>query len=291
MLNSKVIIGTANFDQQYGIRAKRVDKQKIKEIIQYASKNNINKFDTSASYKNAEKILGRLLKKNSKVITKLPPIPNNLSIKNTEIWISKKIKESQKKLKIKNLYALLLHKPDILLTAKGIKIYEFFLKEKKKGNLKKFGVSIYNFNILKKILKLYKIDIAQVPFNVFDQRLIKEKNLINKKNNKIEIHCRSIYFQGLLLQNEKKLSNKFKKFKIYWKKWDSWLKINQLTPMQANLNFISQNIKCFKNIVVGFDSRHQLEEFINYRYKKEKLNFNKFHIKNKKFNKPSLLKK
>lgn len=291
MLNSKVIIGTANFDQQYGVRSKRVDKQKIKEIIQYASKNNINKFDTSASYKNSEKILGRLLKKNSKVITKLPPIPNNLSIKNTEIWISKKIKESQKKLKIKNLYALLLHKPDILLTTKGIKIYEFFLKEKKKGNLKKFGVSIYNFNILKKILKLYKIDIAQVPFNVFDQRLIKEKNLINKKNNKIEIHCRSIYFQGLLLQNEKKLSNKFKKFKIYWKKWDSWLKINQLTPMQASLNFISQNIKCFKNIVVGFDSRHQLEEFINYRYKKEKLNFNKFHIKNKKFNKPSLLKK
>ena len=291
MLNNKIIIGTANFDQKYGVRSKKIDQNGIRKIINYAFKKKINKFDTSASYKNSEKILGNLLQKKTKVITKLPPIPKYLSDKKTELWITKQIEQSQRKLKVKSIYALLLHKPDILLTKRGKKIYQLLIDIKKKGQLKKLGISIYDFKILRKLLKFYKFDIAQVPFNVFDQRLIREKKLLNKKNKNIEIHCRSIYLQGLLHENEKKISKKFGIFKKNWKRWNSWLAEKNLSSIEGSLNFIYQKRKFFDNIVVGFDNIGQLAEISNYKFKNANFNYEKFHINNNKFYKPNFLRK
>jgi len=291
MLTNKIIIGTANFDQKYGVRSKKIDQKGIRKIINYAFKKKINKFDTSASYKKSEKILGNLLQKKTKVITKLPPIPKHLSDKKIELWITKQIKQSQKKLKVKCIYALLLHRPDILLTKKGKKIYQLLINVKKKGQLKKLGISIYDFKILRKLLKFYKFDIAQVPFNVFDQRLIREKKLFNKQNKNIEIHCRSIYLQGLLHEDEKKLSKKFGIFKKNWKKWNRWLVEKNLTPIEGSLNFIYQKRNFFDNIVVGFDNIGQLAEISNYKFKNRNFNYEKFHINNNKFYKPNFLRK
>ena len=82
-------------------------------------------------------------------------------------------------------------------------------KLQSKGFLEKIGASIYSNNEIKYLLKNYKMSIIQLPSNIFDRRL---KNLgwekILKKN-KIEIHVRSIFLQGLFL-NKKKLNN-FKK--------------------------------------------------------------------------------
>ena len=79
MLNNKIIIGTANFDQKYGVRSKKIDQNGIRKIINYAFKKKINKFDTSASYKNSEKILGNLLQKKNK--------SNYKTASNTKIFI------------------------------------------------------------------------------------------------------------------------------------------------------------------------------------------------------------
>ena len=86
------------------------------------------------------------------------------------------------------------------------------LKYLKKGKLaKKIGVSGYNPNEIKKILKIWKPDVIQLPFNIFDQRLISSKviDLLYKK--KIEIHVRSIFLQGMLVRT--KIPKKLKKFK------------------------------------------------------------------------------
>ena len=75
-----IVIGTANFNQTYGLNSSKVNIKNIKEIINYSKKNKIKYYDTSGSYKNAETILGKNLNKDFKVITKLPPI--NLSMNN-----------------------------------------------------------------------------------------------------------------------------------------------------------------------------------------------------------------
>ena len=48
----------------------------------------------------------------------------------------------------------------------------YSLKDKKLIN--NFGVSIYDFDILEAILENYSIDIIQVPFNLFDNRLTEQ---------------------------------------------------------------------------------------------------------------------
>ena len=52
---------------------------------------------------------------------------------------------------------------------------------------------------LSRIIKKFKPDVLQCPFNVIDRRL-NNKNIINLlKKNEIKIHARSIFLQGLLL--------------------------------------------------------------------------------------------
>ena len=56
-----------------------------------------------------------------------------------------------------------------MLTKKGSKIFNILKKLKKKKLIKNIGISSYNLKTLRKILKKYKVDFVQVPFNIFDQ--------------------------------------------------------------------------------------------------------------------------
>ena len=61
---------------------------------------------------------------------------------------------------------------------------------KKKGIIKKIGVSIYSPSDLEKIWKFWKPDIIQVPFNVFDQRILKNGWIKKIKKNGIKLYVR-----------------------------------------------------------------------------------------------------
>ena len=60
-LNKKIIIGTAQFGSNYGVTNKtgELSFSKIKKIVYESSKQNINFFDTSPTYGNAENKLGK----------------------------------------------------------------------------------------------------------------------------------------------------------------------------------------------------------------------------------------
>ena len=55
--NKKICFGTANLDQKYGFRKKKILKREIKPILKYLKENNISMIDTARSYGNAEKFL------------------------------------------------------------------------------------------------------------------------------------------------------------------------------------------------------------------------------------------
>ena len=57
----KLILGTANFDLNYGVKNKykKLRIKEIKKIIIYLKKKNISYIDTAQSYNNTEKILGK----------------------------------------------------------------------------------------------------------------------------------------------------------------------------------------------------------------------------------------
>jgi len=88
------------------------------------------------------------------------------------------IEKSKKKLKIKKIYCVLLHNPELILTRNGSELYRALQTVKSLGFISNFGYSIYNFSSLKKMCKRFKPDIIQCPYNIFDRRLI-TKNYFN----------------------------------------------------------------------------------------------------------------
>ena len=126
-------MGSANFGFSYGINKKKAIKNKdITKILEYANKENINFIDTAVNYKNSEKKIGLINKYNLKIITKLPKIPKKII--NVEKWIINKIKKSCIKLKINNLYGVLVHDTTELknkMRSKKIyKAFDYLLKNK-----------------------------------------------------------------------------------------------------------------------------------------------------------------
>ena len=64
--------------------------------------------------------------------------------------------------------------------------------------LKKLGVSVYSEKEINNIIKLKNFpNIIQLPLNIIDTNLLNSKILERIKNKNIEIHARSVFFQGL----------------------------------------------------------------------------------------------
>ena len=120
----------------------------------------------------------------------------------------------------------------------------------------------------------------QIPFNIFDQR-IKNREILKKlKSLKIKIHARSIFLQGLLLVEEKKLPKKFEKFTKQFKKWFEFYNKNNLNPLNECLNF-AFNSKFIDKYVIGIDSLANLKEIINCKIRKNNNNYNNLKSHNK----------
>ena len=52
----------------------------------------------------------------------------------------------------------------------------------------------------------------QIPFNIINYKNFDAKVLDKLKKEKIELHARSIFYQGVLLMNKKSIKTRFKVF-------------------------------------------------------------------------------
>ena len=261
-MKSKLVIGTANFGQRYGISKKKtkLSFNNIKKILNYANKHDVKKLDTATVYGNTEKILGKLNLKKNEIYTKLPKLPKNC--RNISQWVFKNIKNSSSLIKTKKINGIFLHHAEDLLSENKRKLYVALQEVKKKGLVEKIGVSIYSFKTLEKILKEFKFDIVQIPFNIFDRRLEHFKFFNKLKKKKIEIYVRSIFLKGALLLKEKKVSKNFYKWKSLFKLWNSWLADNKVTNLQACINYVF-SFKEVDKIIIGVNSLKQTKEIFN----------------------------
>jgi len=289
-LNKKIIIGTAQFGSNYGVTNKtgELSFSKIKKIVYEASKQNINFFDTSPTYGNAENKLGKSLKLNSKIITKISGNKDNYFDKDNLRKIEKTFLKSLNNLKVNKIYGLLIHSTEDLYK-KNNKILIDFLEDLKKNNIvEKIGVSIYQKKDYRNATKLFNPDIVQLPISIADQRLLTNNFLSCLKKKNIEIHARSIFLQGLLISRTKSLPRNLIFFKNYLSSFDKKLKNNKLKPIDACLLFIN-NIKEIDKFIIGFTSLKEFKEILGINCKKRiKLNFfNQFRSNNVEILNPS----
>ena len=280
-MKNEIILGSANFDQVYGVKKNFIGKKEIKKLLNFAKKNKIKTIDTSPLYNKSEKIIGSLNKSRFGIISKIPKIPKNIKDRDIKTWVKQCVIKSLKNLQLKKYECLLIHDANSLLKKNGNEIYKIIEEMKKDKIAQKIGISIYDFNTLGKILRKFKFDLIQAPLNIFDQRLIKKGWLKKLKEKKIEVHARSIFLQGTLLLKHNQLPKKLKRYKKIWKTWEIWLKKNELQPLEACLRFIFNHSK-LDGVVVGSDNKNQLNQIIKLKKLKKNFSVSKLSIDNTK---------
>ena len=192
-MQNKIVIGTANFDYRYGLKKNKLSKFNKNKIINFCINNKLRYFDTAIDYK-----LKKINLKKFKVISKIKLPKRNTSyfIQNLENIIQNELK----KFNLKYFNSILIHQYNDLLKKNGKMYLNALNRLKKKGLIKKIGISIYSEKEIARTLKIFKPKIIQFPINIFNQNVLSKKMINFLKKKKILIKARSIFLQGLLLQ-------------------------------------------------------------------------------------------
>ena len=256
----KIIIGSANFSNKYGINKYKISSiPELKKILNYSKKNKINSIDDAISYGNTNSVFKKINTQDFKFISKIKLPKNYKLIKNLKLYFLKIIKKSLKTVEKKQYSCLLGH--EVTDNKKNILLLDVLNFIKKEGLAKKIGISAYSPEEVYSILNLSKLDVVQIPFNVFDRRLISSKlinTLVKKKN---EIQVRSIFLQGALLSN--KTPNKLKKYNDELKDWQKWCFKKKLNKVRACVHFVKKFDK-ISSMIIGINDVKQLREIIKF---------------------------
>ncbi len=266
LITSKMIIGGAQLNSNYGItnfRNQTQSKNEMNKIINILRIENLMHIDGAESYKFFRNDKINILK-NFKIDSKIF-LEEISSYKKLKIYFTKKY--LNKNIKIETLF---IHDGDNIFKNSYKKKLMTLKKLKEEKIISKIGISIYNFEILNKIISRLNVDVVQLPYNLVDRRIENFKNIISKRN--IEIYARSIFLQGSLLRKVKKIKN----LATIYEKVRKFTKKNNQSNLDLSLNFVLNNDLVDK-IIVGVRNSQEINKLINYKFvrKKIKIKFTK----------------
>lgn len=249
----KIGIGTVQWGKDYGIANNNgmTSDTEINKIISCAQVNQINILDTAIQYGSAHKKIGKYCDDKIRIVTKL--------VTNSKDSIKKQLNSSLHDLNRKSIYACLIHDSNY------INKDDYKWKEledlKLSGKIQKIGYSLYTLNQLKELLDKGIIpDIIQVPYNCINREFDKYFKILKKLD--VEIHVRSVFYQGLFFLESNKIPDNLSFFneRIYELKKiaeSENLKLDELA-----LLFVDNN-RFIDYFILGFDNASQLLEAIN----------------------------
>ena len=181
------------------------------------------------------------------------------------------------KLKLKKYHTILLHNCKNLNKGQISQIAKINKILINNNYSKYFGVSIYEDKEYYNLKKFIDIDTIQLPFNIVDcskQKILFIK-FLKKKN--INLFARSIFLQGLLINDIPKILFQSKTIKKFHQKFDNFTIKNKISKIDACLNFVL-NKKYFKSILIGVLSLDELKIISNVKkslyFKYDDFNFN-----------------
>ncbi|GGI82175.1 aldo/keto reductase [Legionella impletisoli] len=261
----KLALGTAQFGMNYGITNStgRVSLPEIKSILDLSRSYGINTLDTAYVYGNAEESLGFIIEKDLfQIITKTKPVTQS-SITNSVInQIKKGIQLSFNRLQQQKIYGLLVHHGEELLLKNGERLFDLLKTYKEKEQISKIGVSVYTVEAAMKIVEKYPIDLIQVPLNMLDQRMSNSGMLKILKEKDIEIHVRSAFLQGVLLENKKNLSKNFDRIHEQLANLEQLSSETGVSKLAIALSYL-KSISEIDKIIIGVLNTIQLEECVS----------------------------
>ena len=254
-------LGTAQFGLDYGISNKlgKTGEAEAEKIVSIAAEFGMGFIDTARMYGSSETVLGKILPRDHdfKIITKTPLFEGEVINQNDRDELIACFKDSLAKLKTDSIYGLMLHHVDDAFRPGGEYLLDALYTLKGMGLVKKVGVSVYTRDQIDAVLDKFKIDIVQLPINVFDQRLLMDGQITRLKKAGVEIHARSVFLQGLLLMEPDSIPEHLGFARPVVASYREKCRRAGTDPMNMALAFV-RGVTDLDNIVLGVNDYNQL---------------------------------
>ena len=257
-LKNRIVIGSANFTQRYGIDPIKINSYEIKKILNLAKKNNIYKIDTANAYIKDKNIF-KNINKNFRFSSKIIPDYRWRSLD----FCQKQLEKHLEKLNNNKIQVLLIHNHEVLSTKDGKIIFKNLKYLKNKNFFQKIGLSIYDTKCLNYMTSNFELDVVQCPYNVLDKRIINSGWFDKLKKIGIKIQIRSIFLQGLLVNKSIYKKKNFNKWEKKISNWFTFLENNNISPINYCLSDLMTYD--FDEIVIGINNFDSLKEIINFK--------------------------
>jgi aryl-alcohol dehydrogenase-like predicted oxidoreductase len=256
---NRIVLGGAQLGLPYGILngGETLSREEVARILDTAAGHGIDSIDTAIAYGQSEQIIGETSQNRFKIISKLPPLP--LDVSNVFEWVLAQVEASLSRLKCTSLDALLLHRPQDLTEAHGAELFAAISSLKIEKTIQRFGVSIYTPDELNGIIGTFDIDVVQAPLNVFDRRILGVIDQLSALN--IEVHVRSVFLQGVLIAKPEDRPQRFNQWSEHFAMFDEWVNSSGMSAMACCLGFALQQPGIAK-LVIGTTSATSLAEIM-----------------------------
>ena len=256
---NRIVLGGAQLGLPYGILngGETLSPEEVARILNAAVDHGIDSIDTAIAYGQSESIIGETSQNRFKIISKLPPLP--VDITDVSEWVHSQVQSSLSRLKCTSLDALLLHRPQDLTGAQGAELYAAIGSLMAEKMIHRFGVSIYSPDDLDGIIGTFDIHVVQAPLNVFDRRILGVTDQLSALN--IEVHARSVFLQGVLIANPKNRPQRFKPWSEHFALFDEWVRSSGVSAMACCMGFALQQPGIAK-LVIGTTSAESLDEIM-----------------------------
>jgi len=254
------VLGGAQLGLPYGILngGETLSREEVARILDTAVDHGIDSIDTAIAYGQSESIIGETSQNRFNIISKLPPLPVDIS--NVSEWVHSQVQGSLSRLKCTSLDALLLHRPQDLTGAQGVELYAAIKSLMAEKMIDRFGVSIYSPDDLEGIIGTFDIHVVQAPLNVFDRRILGVTDQLSALN--IEVHVRSVFLQGVLIASPQDRPHRFEPWSEHFALFDEWVRSSGMSAMACCMGFALQQPGIAK-LVIGTTSAESLDEIMN----------------------------
>ena len=257
---NRIVLGGAQLGLPYGILngGETLSREEVARILDTAVDHGIDSIDTAIAYGQSESIIGETSQNRFNIISKLPPLPVDIS--NVSEWVHSQVQGSLSRLKCTSLDALLLHRPQDLTGAQGVELYAAIESLMAEKMIHRFGVSIYSPDDLEGIIDTFEIHVVQAPLNVFDRRILGVTDQLSALN--IEVHVRSVFLQGVLIASPQDRPHRFEPWSEHFALFDEWVRSSGVSAMACCMGFALQQPGIAK-LVIGTTSAESLDEIMN----------------------------
>jgi aryl-alcohol dehydrogenase-like predicted oxidoreductase len=232
----------------------KVAKEKIRFILEKCRTKGIRELDTAQAYGRAEEELGEAGVGDFSITTKVYVHPEEGAKSLTE-----KLIQSLHCLKVEQIENLLLHNEDCLARDDAAPIAEELHRLVGKGLVRRVGLSSYEPRQALELCKKYGFQVAQLPANVLDNRLLQEGLYDRFLEDKIEVQIRSVFLQGILLDYPKNPHAVPRELIRQTEEFRAKCRERGLSPLQGALAWVCREFKQAK-VVVGVTGSRDLQQ-------------------------------